>query len=640
MKMSELVPEEDIEPKRVLVVDDEKIERVLARTALEANGFQVRDISSGEEALQLFSDYLPDLVLLDVVMPGLDGFQVCEHIRSAPCGKDTPIVMFTGLDKQESIDRAYEAGATDFASKPVNWSVLTKRLRYILRTQDLRRYDRDTRRRTQALLDAIPDRIYRIRKDGTFLDYRSRDDEEQGTGDEDTYVSRTFEDVFPNHVSEQWRAHLNLILETGQHQVFEYTLGDGDPQQDLEARLVVSGPEEVIVLIRDKTEQNRVEEELRQSQKMEALGLLAGGVAHDFNNTLTVINCSASLLARKTQEDPSIQKRVQSILSASEHATALTEQLLAFTRKKIHKPQSLLLNSVIKGSRDMLGRLIGEDVRLVTDLQENLWHIAADPSQIQQVLMNLAVNARDAMPTGGTLSLQTRNVVAKSEDRTQSPGRECQGSVVLEVKDTGCGMDRKTVKRIFEPFFTTKEKTGTGLGLSTVFGIVQQLGGTIQAQSEQGKGSVFRIGFPCIVNAGQDSAAGDNSTHDSSRARNETILVVEDEEEIRTLVCELLKEQGYFVISASNGEQALSIAKLYTKQIDLLLTDVVMPGLSGKVLADEVCKIRTGIKTLYMSGYPEDVTSRNGVSGIGRAFIPKPFRPAELWGRVQSVLEG
>ena len=363
--------------------------------------------------------------------------------------------------------------------------------------------------------------------------------------------------------------------------------------------------------------------QLVQSQKMEAVGLLAGGVAHDFNNLLTVIGGRSELLLRALALDHPRRRDVELIAATAERAATLTRQLLAFSRKQILRPQVLDLNAVVTGLTPMLRRLIGEDVDLVTELAPGLGRVRADPGQLEQVIMNLAVNARDAMPRGGRLLLRTVNNEA---------------SVLLTATDTGVGMDDETRARIFEPFFTTKGPgAGTGLGLSTVYGIVQQSGGRIAVSSEVGRGTTFEIHLPATEEAAALVEAQPVAA--PSTQGGETILLVEDEKSVRELTQEILQAAGYTVLSAGLAGEAIEHAQRHAAPIHLLLTDVVLPRMGGRELAAHLAKIRPGITILYMSGYTDDAILRHGVHDTEMAFLPKPFTSAALTAKVRETLD-
>ena len=382
----------------------------------------------------------------------------------------------------------------------------------------------------------------------------------------------------------------------------------------------------------------RSEERLRQAQKMEAVGRLAGGVAHDFNNLLTVITSYSALLLEDLGSDDPKRDDVDQIRKAAEGAAALTRQLLAFSRQQVLQPKALDLKATVAGAEKLLTRLIGEDIRLTTFLAPDLGVVKADPGQIEQIIMNLAVNARDAMPTGGRLTIEAANVdmdeaYARGHEPAQ-PGRY----VMLALSDTGSGMDEQTKARIFEPFFTTKEPgKGTGLGLATVYGIVKQSGGFIWVYSELGHGTSFKVYLP-RVDESVEAAAAPTASAEPARG-TETVLVVEDAASVRMVTRQVLERFGYVVLEAPNGDTALHLAAKHHGPIHLLLTDVVMPGLSGRELAEQLSQLRPDMKVLYASGYADHAIVHHGILDSGIAYLQKPFTPETLARRVRQVLD-
>ena len=402
--------------------------------------------------------------------------------------------------------------------------------------------------------------------------------------------------------------------------------------------LTFRGASARLVLATDMTERCRLEEQLRQSQKMKAIGSLAGGIAHDFNNLLTAIIGYSQMLSRRFEHDDDARSDIEEIEKAGHRAASLTNQLLAFSRKQVLEPKIVCLNFVLDEIEKFFRRLLGEDIDLVTILRPELGVVKADPGQLQQVILNLVVNARDAMPTGGKLTIETSNVeIDDAYVRTHvdvTPG----SYVMLAVSDNGCGMDSKTQDRIFEPFFTTKEQgKGTGLGLSTVYGIVKQSGGHIWVYSEPGHGTTFKIYLPRAEQA--ETAARVNGYSNARTRGTETVLLVEDEPLVRQLAVRVLQERGYTVLQAVNGEESLRLAEAYDDQIHLLLTDVVMPGISGSALAARIKEQRSITKVLFASGYTDDAIVHHGMLDPGVAFLQKPFTPDSLARKVREVLD-
>ncbi len=393
------------------------------------------------------------------------------------------------------------------------------------------------------------------------------------------------------------------------------------------------------IFMEDVTETRTLELQLRQAQKMEAIGRLAGGIAHDFNNLLMVISGYSEFLLERLGPDPRLRGPAQEISNATQRATSLTRQLLAFSRKQMLAPKVLDLNEVVAENLKMLTRMIGEDIDLVMVPGPGLGAVRADPGQIDQVIMNLAVNARDAMPQGGKLTIETASVkLDENFARTHAP-LAAGDYIMLAISDTGVGMDSETQSRIFEPFFTTKGAKGTGLGLSTVYGIVKQSGGFIFVDSRPDRGTVFRAYFPRVNGREEAAAAQDSLGLPRLDRGEETILLVEDETHLRRLARQYLEKQGYKVLEAEDGAAALQIVDGYQGPIHLLLTDVVMPGMNGRELATNIAKLLPDLRVLYMSGYSENAVGHNGTLDAGVNLLQKPFSLPALRDRVREVLD-
>ena len=391
-----------------------------------------------------------------------------------------------------------------------------------------------------------------------------------------------------------------------------------------------------LTMVTDITQRKQLQEQFRQVQKMEAVGRLAGGIAHDFNNLLTVIMGFGQLLYEKLAAGDPLRAYVDTINKAGDRAAGLTRQLLAFSRQQVLTPQVLDLNSVVANVNTMLRRLIGEDIDLVIRRGHGLGQVKADPGQIEQVIMNLAVNAQDAMPQGGKLTIKTANVMLEEAYARSHYPLKPGPYVMLAVSDTGCGMDEETRAHIFEPFFTTKAKgMGTGLGLATVYGIVKQSGGYIWVESEEGRGTTFTMYLPRI----EESVGAVEEKATAAPARGtETVLLVEDEGEVRALIRRVLEAGGYTVLEASQGEEALRVSAQHQGPIHLLLTDVVMPGMSGRELAERLTPLRRETKVLYTSGYTDDAILQRSALDPEAAFLQKPFTPDAVVRRVREVL--
>ncbi len=409
--------------------------------------------------------------------------------------------------------------------------------------------------------------------------------------------------------------------------------------------LMFTGRNAKLVLANDVTERRKAEEalqateeQLRQTQKLEGVGRLAGGIAHDFNNLLTVINGFSALAMRELKPEDPLFSNLEEIKKAGERATSLTRQLLAFSRKQVLQPKILNLDTVVTDMEKMLQRIIGENIDLRAVLEPTLGNVNADPGQIEQIILNLVVNARDSMPNGGKLTIETDNVYLDEEYVKEHVGAQLGPHVVLAVTDTGHGMDQKTIARIFEPFFTTKEMgKGTGLGLSTVYGIVKQSGGNIWVYSEVGLGTTFKVYLPRV----DDDADEYRRTIEDKKVAsgNETILLVEDEDMLRRLARQTLKGQGYQILEAANGADAIALAGQHEGVIHLLLTDVIMPGMNGREVASRLLETRPETLVLFMSGYTDDAIVHQGVLDESANFIQKPFSPDGLGRRVREVLD-
>jgi signal transduction histidine kinase/CheY-like chemotaxis protein len=410
---------------------------------------------------------------------------------------------------------------------------------------------------------------------------------------------------------------------------------------DWDASTETGGPdwEHVIVAILDVTERQRLREEIRQAQKMEAVGRLAGGMAHDFNNLIMTIQGYSTLLMSDPATSTTQRDEAEQIKRAAERASSLTRQLLAFSRKQMMKPRVLALNAVVSEMNRMLRRLIGAHIKLENSLAPDLGWVKADPGQLEQVVVNLAINARDAMPKGGTLTLETANMQVNGQPiQTQTGPLAPRAYVALKVSDTGCGMSPAVQAHLFEPFFTTKgAELGTGLGLSTVYGIIKQSGGEIAVASTEGVGSTFTIYLPRVEKPGASDDG--RRTVDLAPRGSETVLVVEDEDSVRELLCKCLRNHGYTVLEAASGHQALQIAER-VGHMDLALSDIVMPGLDGLEVVGRLLQSRPGLKILFYSGYTDAASLRRDTWPRGAGFLAKPFAPGELLLKVRDTLDG
>ena len=502
---------------------------------------------------------------------------------------------------------------------------------------------KDSEERLRSIYNAANDAIFLIDPEQNYIiDANPRACEMLGYG-LDELINLPVEKIHPTEmdlIQELWISALQNGL--GQSNELSCLTKDGAtlPVEASFSKVLIRNRNYILAMVRDVTERQRLEERLRQSQKMEAIGQLAGGVAHDFNNLLTVITGYSELMLASLTDDR-MRRDMEQIQKSGERAAALTRQLLVFSRKQNLQPKVLDLNSIVAETHKMLGRLIGEDIELVTNLEPALKRITADPGQIEQVILNLAINARDAMPRGGKLTITTANVDQTEQGLLQSQGLDPGSYTLLTLSDNGVGMDAPTQERIFEPFFTTKEPgKGTGLGLATVYGIVSQSGGAIRVESQLGQGTTFKIFLP----QHEEAPAGKPHTiiHGEPEATlvgTETILLVEDAAGVRKLTRDILQRYGHHTLEAGNGLEALQIAQTYRTPIHLLLTDVIMPHMSGPELAKKVVNLHPETRVLYMSGYTDNIVLQQDVETTEAKFIQKPFTPQILMQKIRNLLD-
>jgi PAS domain S-box-containing protein len=684
-----------MEPGPILIVDDKEENRYYLSVLLTGYGYKTIAAVNGVDALEKARQNTPILIIADILMPAMDGFTLCREWKKDEKLRHIPFVMYTATytDPQDEMF-AYKIGADRFVVKPCEPEALLGIIREVLlqaekgnvasaaqvpENEVFRLYSerlvqklerkmlqveeeslarektelalRESEKRHRQLFETMPQGVVFQDLEGKIVYANPAAEKILGLKSE-LMLGRTSEDPRWRSIHEDGSefpgdTHPAMVaLRTGQL-IKDVVMGVYNPLYDQRRWIKISAvplfrpgeekPYQVYTTFEDITDYKQLQAQFLQSQKMEAVGVLAGGVAHDFNNLLTVIRGYAEILLENLAPNNPLRGDVEQILHAGKQAASLTAQLLAFSRKQMLQPKTLLLNAIINDLGKMLGRLLGEDIDLVLRIQSDLGLIHADPGQIQQVIMNLVVNARDAMPRGGTLIIETSNSDLNEEDVRKYPFVKPGAYVMLSIRDNGMGMDAATQARIFEPFYTTKAPgEGTGLGLSTVYGIVRQSGGFIWLDSEPNKGTTFRIYFPRLE--GQAVLLTDEQDMEPASGGGETILVVEDDVSVRALACRILRGRGYTVMEASNGKDALAAVRACTQQIDLVITDVVMPEMSGAELASQLEAVRPGIRILYVSGYANRGMESQAKLDPRVAFLQKPFTIQQLVRKGQSVL--
>ena len=637
---------------RVLVVEDraedaELTVRELRRAALDCETVRVDTAQAFRRAL---ADFRPDIVLADYTVPGFGGMAALEILKTdAP---EIPLIVVTGSLDEETAAECIKAGAADYVLKTNLIRLepaISGALAFSQSQADKHAAEsalRMSERRFRALVEESWDAVALFGSDGSIL-YGSPATTRLLGYDLSEFVGRNAMELI--HPDDRAAVLVSLqeamVAPRARVQVAARVRHKNGSWRYLEGVFtnLLDDPSVAAIVnnYRDVTDRRILEEQVMLSKKMEAIGRLAGGVAHDFNNILTAIGGYTDLLLADLPPDDHRRHDVEEIYQAAQRAAGLTQQLLAFSRRQVLQPKVIDLNALVPEIEKMLRRLIGEDILFATVLHPHLGNVRADPGQIEQVIVNLAVNARDAMPDGGRLTIETRNVELDAEYAVDHPTVKPGRYVMLAVTDSGVGMDEETKSRIFEPFFTTKVRgKGTGLGLATVYGIVQQTGGHIWPYSEPGRGTTMRVYLP-RVDAPADAIEHPSDAAPDTLRGNETILVVEDEAPVRAVTRQLLERNGYTVLEAPDGAAALALVDgaAGSRHIDLLLTDVIMPGMSGRELADKLKARRPNVRVLFMSGYTDDAVVRHGMLEPGLAYLEKPFRPPMLLKKVRGVLQ-
>jgi PAS domain S-box-containing protein len=631
----------------VLLVEDNVADARMVTEMLKdasAPGIVITHAARLRDALRCMQTQGFSAVLLDLSLPDSDGFETFLRLRAGV--PRAPILVLSGLDDEQVAARAVREGAQDYFVKGrVDGSVLYRSIRYAVERHASEEALRSSEERFRQLADNIKEALIVIDLPSFKPSYLSRvwgeiwgRSVEEAQHNPETW----FEAIHPEDRPTVRAGHSAIARGVPAANVFRVMRPDGSLRWVRARMFPVFDASGVVYrmvgLVEDITDVRQTEEQLRQAQKMEAIGRLAGGIAHDFNNLLTAILGYTELVLETLGPNHASNADMLEIQAAGQSAANLTHQLLAFSRRQILQPQTIDLTDVIRRVESLLRRIIGEDVTLHLKLASPLAPVTVDPGQVEQVVMNLAVNARDAMPDGGRLTIETSVIELDETYLVQHRGASAGTHVMLAVSDTGVGMDEATQKRLFEPFFTTKEPgKGTGLGLATVYGIIKQSQGSIWVYSEPGTGSTFKIYLPIAVAEPVQQVATDRQP--VSLHGTETLLIVEDQPETRSVIRETLRRRGYTVIEAANGPEAILKSGQHTGPIHLLLTDVVMGGMSGRQLAENLHANRPDLRVLYMSGYTDDAIVRHGILEPGLAFVQKPFAADSLLRKIRGVLE-
>lgn len=614
---------------KILSVESREEDTLLQIRTLEEQGFDplATRVETTDEFAAALTDKSWDVILADYALPQFGVRAALDIMRKSE--RDIPFIIVSGTIEPKMAAEMMMGGARDYILK----NDLTRLAPTVARELKAHRIRQEHKKMAEDLLhaaeewratfDSISDIVCVVDLEGRIV---------RANLAMKKFLGMDFQDIIGQDYHRLLHGNQNKIqtspgvVQAGER-CFRVSV---DPILNEETNLRA-----VVYIMTDITERRRLEEQLRHAQKMEALGQLAGGVVHDFNNLLSVIMGLSDLLKDSISPDDPIKGDITEIRRASDRASELTKQLLAFSRKQKSRPIELNLNQAIDSASKTLRRLIGEDIEIKVIKDDRIAHTMMDPVQFEQVIFNLAVNARDAMPDGGTLTIETRNIhFVKSRHLELEPGDH----VLLTISDTGCGMDKETASHIFEPFYTTKEQgKGTGLGLSTVYGIIRQHGGIINVYSEPGGETTFRIYLPAVERA-TTLHPRDTATMPSLKG-TETVLVVEDDPTVQRLIERILDLKGYTVLTASNGHEALKVSRQHEGTIHLVLTDVVMPRMGGAKLAEELASLRPEIKILYMSGYSDDAISRQGLLEEDKEILEKPLSPYDLTKKVREMLD-
>ncbi len=625
---------------RILVADDDMTIRVLARECLEQSGFEVVEAKNGKEAVDLFISSRPDVVILDAMMPEMDGYDACRKIRTVTGNRNIPILMMTTLDDEDSIDKAYEAGVTEFSIKPANWTIEVHRLRAMLNAAAAAQEVVLSRNEWERTFNAFNEVIIIHDLDTTIIQANdaagvlSRCSKESLKGKRCNEVDWGY--AIPNEdcpVKECIESGKKVIFERENERLEGTFLISILPVFDNDGNLM-----RLVHLEKDITESKQLEVELQRVQKMEAVGTLAGGLAHDFNNLLQVIMGYSEIIALDFPPENKVSKHLEEIKEAAWRGSEISRQLLMVGRKNESNLQPLIINGAVDGVLKLLGRTLSKTISVECNLAEDLYTANADLGQIEQMLMNLAINASHAMAEGGLLHFETRNVELDSNYCERYPDVKPGTYVQVAVSDNGCGMDKETLSHIYEPFFTTRAPDkGTGLGLAMVYGIVKNHSGHMICYSEEGVGTSFKIYLPSLEGG---CIADDAMMEDGMQVMggDETVLIVDDDANIRYLAKKMLLDAGYSVLLANDGKHAMDIFSALGKNIDIVVLDLNMPVMGGVECLSLLQEKNPDILVLLASGFALNKESSALLSNtVG--YIGKPYHQRDFFTKLRKVLE-
>jgi PAS domain S-box-containing protein len=637
----------------ILVVDDDKVMRRLVRRVLERRGYAVEEAADGAQALSAFERLQPDVVLLDITMPEMDGFASLARLRALPGGDRTPVLMITALDDKASVDRAFEAGATDYITKPIHWDVLYHRMRNLLRARQAEEALQESEERFRTFFESAPIGIYRTTPDGRLLLANPAAIRMLGYDSFEELAALDLEKE-SHQIGYSRREFRERIERDGEIRGLETewtTKGNSMMIVRENARVVRDGNGAVLYYegtLEDITERRHLEEQMWQQDRMTALGRLAGGIAHDFNNILTGITLSAQMLLGQRHLPSDLTPDLESILDDARQAARLVQQILDFSRRSFFEIRSVDLRLITGETADLLRRTLPENIHFLLEVGRGECVVNADPERMQQVLTNLALNARDAMPEGGELRIGLSRAEVRLGEEPPVEGMPPGEWVCLAVSDTGKGIPPEAMPRLFEPFFTTKPVgQGTGMGLAQAHGIVKQHEGYIGVETEVGQGTTFRVYLPAQSSVETEEAPLGEVPSAIPEQEGETILLVEDEKKVRKFGRMALELLGYRVLTAANGREALEVyrsaERAYPEQgrgIDLVLADMVMPEMGGRELMRELRKENPHLKAVVMTGYTLEEDLRELMEEGIVDVIHKPFDLGTLEEVIRHALDG